>query len=89
MANIRFKANRAGIEQMLKSPGVQGMLRGKADAVKAYAEGLSESGHAVDYRVKVRAGKTRAEALVGTGDKISRYSNAKHNSLEKAVRNAR
>lgn len=88
MADIRFKANRAGISQMLKSQGVQGILREKADGVKSFAEGLSESGLA-EYNSKVGVGKTRAIGLVGTTDRISRDSNAKHNSLEKAVRNAR
>lgn len=84
--SVKFVPNKAGFEQLLNDPAVQAMVSSKTNAVKAYAEGLSESGKA-KYNAKVSKIGDRVTGLVGTTDAISRYSNAKHNSLAKGIRN--
>lgn len=83
----KFKRNSAGISEMLRSKRVQDVLLGHAQAVGEYAESLSDSGEA-RYRVKCGIVGDRARALVGTTDVVSCRSNAKHNSLSKAIRSA-
>lgn len=81
---VKFDADHDGISAMLGSMEVASVLRDYAEDVRAVAEGLSESGLA-KYNVTAYADEGRAVAVVGTTDRISRCSNAKHNSLLKGV----
>jgi hypothetical protein len=83
-AQVRFVANHAGISSMLKSAPVAGVLRERGLAAKEAAESLSESGEA-RYRLVEYDDRDRAVCLVGTTDRVSRCSNAKHNSLLKGL----
>lgn len=85
-AQVKFKANHAGIAQMLSSAPVARMTDGYGEKVKDFAESLSDSGEA-KYRKKTYLDSGRAVTLVGTTDRISRCSNAKHgNSLLKGLK---
>lgn len=84
---FNFVKDSAGIEALLKSPGVRAILDQKGMKVKEFAEDLSDSGDA-KYEVKDYNDKNRAVTLVGTTDPISMQSNVKHgNSLSKGLHN--
>lgn len=88
MADIRFKVDRDGIAKVMKSAEIGELMQRAGDSVKGFSEGLSESGEA-RYTVKVNTVGDRVTALVGTDGIVAAYSNAKHKSLAKAIRNAR
>lgn len=88
MGRATFRASESGIREVLSCGAVRGLVSSAAESAVGIAEGLSESGRA-KYRAKVGVRGDRVRALVGTTDVVSRRSNARHNSLEKARRNAR
>lgn len=81
MANVKVKMNSAGARAILNSAGVQGNLLNRANGIKASAEGMGNGKYSAD----VRPGKNRAHAMVKTTDFVSIKSNAKHNTLLKAL----
>jgi hypothetical protein len=81
--NVRFVKNETGIRQVLTSPAMAELVRGHTVRAAEIAEGLSVSGKA-RYRTSVSQQHDRIVGLVGTTDIVSRQSNAKHHSLEKA-----
>jgi hypothetical protein len=84
-AQVKFKANRSGIAQMLSSSPVCAITDSYGDEVKETAESLSESGLA-KFRKTTYADAGRAVTVVGTTDAVSIKSNAKHNSLLKGLK---
>lgn len=82
-SDIRVEINPAGARAVMNSQGVQNELLRRAMNIADAAESVSGSG--VTYAADVQPGRNRAHALVKTTDRHSRASNAKHNSLLKAL----
>jgi len=77
----RFRVNSAGARQLMNSPAMQADLLSRATSIKARADGMGSGVYAAD----VQAGRNRAHAMVKTTDALSMASNAKHNTLLKAL----
>lgn len=83
----KFKMSRAGYAALMDSPGVQGAIGRKAQAVKAAADaGLSDGGYALPgHEVKDFQGKLARGKVVRTKTDQARYSEAKRKTLSKAL----
>jgi len=77
MSKMKFKLDRAGIGQLLKSEEMQSVLEEKATEIRKTAG----SGYAQDIYV----GKTRANAMVYAETYQAKKDNYKNNTLLKAV----
>ncbi|CYX62069.1 hypothetical protein [Streptococcus suis] len=78
MSNIRFKLNRKGVAELMKSSQMQSILTEKAKMVASRAG----EGYASDIYV----GKTRANAMVYADSIKAKRDNKKNNTLLKAVK---
>ncbi|HEM2777305.1 TPA: hypothetical protein ACGOSD_001394 [Streptococcus suis] len=78
MSKMRFKLNRAGVRELLKSPEMQAVLTDKANGIRNRAG----DGYASDIYV----GKTRANAMVYADSIKAKRDNKKNNTLLKAVK---
>lgn len=78
MARMKFKLNRAGVRELLKSPEMQAVLTDKANGIRNRAGTGSES--------DIFVGKTRANAMVYADSYQAKRDNKKHNTLLKAVK---
>ncbi len=78
MAKVKFKLNRAGVGQLLKSQEMQNVLNGYASA----ALGRLGDGYEADSFV----GFDRAHATVRAVTPEARKENSENNTLLKAVR---
>lgn len=83
-SDISVKMNKAMIRQYLKSPSVKKMLRKEAEAIKASAESMSESG-VLKAVITEDEHTVSAHAHVGVVDAASMQSNIKHNALVTAL----
>lgn len=81
MANVKVKINSAGAKAILNSGGVQSELLRRANSIKMSADGMGKG----KYTADVQPGKNRAHAMVKTTDFVSIKSNAKNNTLLKAL----
>ncbi|CYW67280.1 hypothetical protein [Streptococcus suis] len=77
MARMKFKLNRAGVRELLKSPEMQAVLTDKANAIR------NRAGNG--YGSNVYVGVTRANAMVYTDTIQAIRDNLKNNTLSKAV----
>lgn len=78
MNNFKFKLNRKGVGEMLRSEEMQMLL-------KEYASGIQK--RAGDgYEMSTYSGKTRANATVKPATVKAKQDNRKNNTLLKAVR---
>lgn len=78
MSNMRFKLNRAGVRDLLKSPEMQAVLTDKANGIRNRAGD--------GYESDIYVGKTRANAMVYANSFQAKRDNKKHNTLLKAVK---
>lgn len=78
MSNFKFKLNRRGVREFLKSEPVKNMLEEKAKAIQQRAGD--------GYEVSTYVGKTRANASVRANTVQSIKDTKKNNTLLKAVR---
>ena len=78
MSNFKFKLNRKGVREFLKSVEVQNMLEEKAKAIQQRAGD--------GYEVSTYVGKTRANASVRANTVKAIKDTKKNNTLLKAVR---
>lgn len=77
MSNFRFKLNRAGVRELLKSKPMQEIVVGHAkNAQSRLGDG---------YKTDTHVGKNRVNASVWTGTKEAVEDNSENNSLLKAV----
>ena len=77
MSKVKFKLNRAGVRELMKSKGMLGICTEHADAVQSRAgEG---------YEVTTYIGKNRANASVMAATYKARKDNLKNNTLLKAL----
>ncbi|HEL1545481.1 hypothetical protein HPA24_04455 [Streptococcus suis] len=78
MASMRFKLNRAGVRELMKSPEMQAVLTDKANGIRNRA--------GAGYESDIFVGKTRANAMVYADSIKAKRDNKKHNTLLKAVK---
>ncbi len=78
MSKMRFKLNRAGVRELLKSPEMQAVLTDKAKGIR------NRAGNG--YESNVYVGITRANAMVYTDTIQAIRDNLKNNTLSKAVK---
>ncbi|HEM3699033.1 TPA: hypothetical protein U1C85_002127 [Streptococcus suis] len=78
MARMKFKLNRAGVRDLLKSPEMQAVLTDKANGIRNRAGD--------GYESDIYVGKTRANAMVYADSFQAKRDNKKHNTLLKAVK---
>lgn len=82
--DVRYVYNRTFKRTMLNSQGVMNVVDVAARAIHQRACGMYG---AEDYRLSpARKGKNRCHAIVGTGDRYSRRSNALHMTLKKSLK---
>ncbi|HEP1504164.1 TPA: hypothetical protein ACQOF1_001593 [Streptococcus pyogenes] len=79
MSKFKFKLNKAGVAELMKSSEMQQVLTTKATAIR---ERCGLSGYAQDIHV----GKNRANAMVSAKTIKAKKDNSKNNTLLKAVR---
>ncbi|MBY4977021.1 hypothetical protein [Streptococcus suis] len=77
MARMKFKLNRAGVRELMKSPEMQAVLTDKANGIRNRA--------GTGYESDIFVGKTRANAMVYADSYQAKRDNKKHNTLLKAV----
>lgn len=75
--------NPAGFEQVLKSPGVAGLVETEAMKIASAANQQSQSG---GYRADVRVMDSRVIASAYTGTLEAMIDNAKYNTLLRSMR---
>ncbi|HEP1838086.1 TPA: hypothetical protein VCA64_001946 [Streptococcus suis] len=78
MARTKFKLNRAGVRELMKSPEMQAVLTDKANGIRNRA--------GTGYESDIFVGKTRANAMVYADSYQAKRDNKKHNTLLKAVK---
>lgn len=78
MANVRFKLDSEGVQQLLKSKEV-------STVVESAAKGVLASCPDIGYGMTMGATDQRARAFVGTRSVYSVRHNLKHNTLLKAI----
>lgn len=78
--NVTIVLNRAGVGQLLKSPGVQADLLRRAEAIAA-AAGANGGEFVADSRI----GATRARAIVFTADNAAERAEATDRALTHAI----
>lgn len=81
MGKVKVKMNTAGARAVMNSSEVQADLLDRANRIKARADSVGSG----SYDSDVQAGKNRAHAMVKTRDIKSKVSNAKNNTLIKAL----
>lgn len=78
MSNIKFKLNRAGVRELMKSGATQKVLVKYASNIKNRA--------GTGYEQDVYVGKNRANARVWASSREARRDNSKNNTLLKSVK---
>lgn len=82
---VKYKPNRSARRQILNSEAAVDAVARRAERVKAAADSMGGATYAHD----ARPGKNRAHAIVYTPSRHAMYSNAKHNTLLKALSGTR
>lgn len=77
MSKMKFKLNRAGVAELMKSEAMQAVLADKAKDVR------SRCGEG--YEQDTYVGKTRANAMVSATTYQAKSDNMKNNTILKAV----
>lgn len=86
MADFQFKLTKLDLDgnyrsSVLNSTGVQELLSQKAERAVEVANSIGSA----SYATNTQPGKNRAHAIVYTPSRHAMYSNAKHNTLLKAL----
>lgn len=81
--STRFVWNPAAFEQVLKSPGMTGLVRTEAMKIASAANQQSRSG---GYEASVKMMDSRVIASAHTGTLEAMIDNAKHNTLLRSMR---
>lgn len=78
MSKTKFKLNRSGVADLMKSAEMQGVLEDHATAIR------NRCGDG--YEQDIYVGKNRANAMVAATSYKAKKDNSKNNTLLKAVR---
>lgn len=83
MSRLRIEVNRAGLREVLKSPGVRAELERRAHAIAAAADAAANDpgGH----RVETEVGADRARAAVITVTPKAMYKEATQRTLSRSL----
>lgn len=81
MGSVRYKPSAAAKRKILNSPACVAMVDQHAQRVKAAADAMGGATYAAD----TRPGRVRAHGIVYTPSEHAIRSNAKHNTLLKAL----
>lgn len=76
---VKVVLNDAGIQELLKSAGVEAFLRGKAAQVQAVAAAAGG-----EYEAEVIEGKVRSRAVIRTSDQEAREAESERQALSRA-----
>lgn len=76
---MKFELNREGVKELMQSDSMMSICRGYADAA------LNSISASDGYEVTTRVGKTRVNAELAAVTPGARASNAKHNTILKAL----
>lgn len=76
---VKVVLNDAGIQELLKSAGVEAFLRGKAAQVQAVA-----AAGGGEYEAEVIEGKVRSRAVIRTSDQEAREAESERQALSRA-----
>lgn len=79
---FKFKLNRSGVADLMKSSEMQAVLKGHASAVLNRANSTGSGG---GYEMDSYVGQNRANAMVYADTYKARKNNLKHNTLLKAL----
>lgn len=85
MARIRIQTHRVGVTEVLTSLGVLGEIDKQARHVASVANGMHNAKGYVGDAIIGDGAKPRAHGMVKTTDLHTKRSNAKHNTLLKAL----
>ena len=78
MSNFKFKLNRKGVAELMKSDEMQAVL---SDHAKKVRDSCGDG-----YEQDIYVGKNRANAMVSASTHAAKRDNMKNNTLLKAVR---
>ena len=78
MSKSKFKLNRAGVKELMKSQEMQKVLKEKANGIKARCGD--------GYEQDMQVGKNRANAMVWAETSSAKSDNSENNTILKAVR---
>lgn len=78
MSNFKFKLNRSGVAELMRSPEMQAILQDHASAIR----NRCGSG----YKQDIYVGRNRANASVIAKSAKAKRDNKKNNTILKAVR---
>ena len=82
MKEVKIVLNDEGIQELLKSSGVQSFLQQKADQAANAAR--AAAGPEAEFESSVRVGRTRARASVITGNRAARVAESEGQALSRA-----
>lgn len=85
MAKVRIQTHRKGMTEVLTAPGTVAFIDRRAKAVAAAANGMHDASGYVGDAIVGSGGKPRAHGMVKATDLHSMRSNAKWNTLVKAL----
>lgn len=78
MSNAKFKINRSGVKELMRSEPMKAICEEYGNQIAARAKG--------DYKVEASIGSTRARATVSADSVDTYYDNLENNILIKAVK---
>lgn len=84
MADFKFEYNRAGFDELRRSPEMRSILSNYGERVRQKASeisGISEE----EYEIETKIAPSRAYEVVRTASPHAYYSNRKHHTLQKAI----
>ena len=81
MASVKVKMNSSGVVALMKSAQSQNHMLKIANRIKDRANAASGR----NFKADVRAGKSRAVAMVKSGDLHTAYSERKHGWIMRAL----
>lgn len=83
MSKVKFKLNKAGVAELLKSKEMQDILQREGEAVRGRCTAGTVGPE--EYGAEIRILDTRAVAVVHASTVHAYRSNLKHNTLVKAL----
>lgn len=81
----RFKPSRAGMTEILTSPATQALIQSHVERTIAVARSMHAAQGYEGNTIVGSGSKPRAHGMVWTADLHAKRSNAKHNTLIKAL----
>lgn len=80
---IDLKLNKGGFRSVMQGDGIHGVFAESVRGMLSAAESMTAE--EVNYLGNIQVGKVSLHGMVATGDRHAQRSNAKHNTLRKAI----